>query len=239
MIEYKETIKSFSLHNDLLKDVDFYDFMNHGYSPYSKLVENYKLRYWASLYLKILDNIETKDKTLLDVGCGRGGGIALYKKFYNLKEINACDITDKNIDYCKQKHKGINFKVCNAENLIYADNQFDIVTNVESMCYYKNKKQFLLEVKRVLKKDGIFICTDCNKEVFESFYKNRSMFSFFKVEDILDNVNEACYKTLEDLKKWPDSKAKDLTKNILEGKIKKYGTNQDCFNIYTVNFIRP
>ena len=41
MIEYKETIKTFSLHNDLLKDVDFYHFMNHGYSPYSKLVENY------------------------------------------------------------------------------------------------------------------------------------------------------------------------------------------------------
>ena len=62
MIEYKETIKTFSLHNDLLKDVDFYHFMNHGYSPYSKLVENYKLRYWASLYLKILDKILNGEK---------------------------------------------------------------------------------------------------------------------------------------------------------------------------------
>ena len=65
MIEYKETIKTFSLHNDLLKDVDFYHFMNHGYSPYSKLVENYKLRYWASLYLKILDTLKSVILTLL------------------------------------------------------------------------------------------------------------------------------------------------------------------------------
>lgn len=236
MIEYKETIESFTEHNKTLNTVNFYDFMNHGYSPYSKLVKNYELRYWATLYLRILDNIETKDKIMLDVGCGRGGGAALYKKFYNFKEINACDITDKNIDYCKQKHKGIKFKVCNAENLIYEDNQFDIVTNVESMSYYKNKKQFLLEVKRVLKKGGTFICTDCNLEVLKSFYENKTLFSFFKVEDILNNVNEACYKTLDDLKKWPNSKAKDTTKNILEIMIKKYGTNRDCFNIYTCRF---
>ncbi len=37
---------------------------------------------------------------------------------------------------------------------------FDVVFVIEALCYSTQKKQVLKEVKRVLKKDGIFIVID-------------------------------------------------------------------------------
>jgi O-methyltransferase len=126
------------------------DFMNHGYYPTSSLLndKNETFKNQKSLYLSLFKDVDTNNKVILDVGCGRGGGINTLDKYFNFKEIYACDVNEKNIQYCKNNNSSnINYKTLNALNLEYPDNFFDIVTNVESSHCYENPSLFFLEIK--------------------------------------------------------------------------------------------
>lgn len=193
---------------------NWYNFMNHGYyPPYSFLDKSLVLKNSASLYLNILENIDTDNKKLLDVGCGRGGGVQTYNKYLNLKSIDACDINPVSINYCKQNQPNINFKLCNAEVLDYQDSTFDIVTNVESSYYYTDINKFFKEVRRVLSPTGTFCYTDIlvNSEIHRNnILPQSNLFSEVETRDITENVLEACHDLLknslhnfdEPLRKW-------------------------------------
>ena len=196
------------------------DFMNHGYYPSYTFIkkEDIDFKNQLSLYLSLFDNLKIKIKNILEVGCGRGGGIKKISKYFNFKEIHACDLNQENIKYCKTNNKkNINFKVSNAENLDYEDNYFDIVINVESSYNYKNYPLFFNEVKRVLKPDGIFLYADLGKTIHrfpEFFY----MFKNIIRTDITENVANSCkddienFKNLkirEDVKQWLIALTKD------------------------------
>ena len=67
---YDEINQFFNTYNKI-------EFMNHGFFPNDKILKQKDLlfKYEATLYLKVLENIKTKGLTLLDIGCGRGGGL--------------------------------------------------------------------------------------------------------------------------------------------------------------------
>jgi len=240
MEKYRQLVADYTAHNNLLNQFDFYHFMNHGYDPVSKifwddsksLFKNFIMKREASLYLKLLENIDTNNKVILDVGCGRGGGPGLYKACFNFAEVHACDLVDANIDYAKSQFKDIKFKCCNAENLTYEKNKFDIVTNVESMSLYKDKEKFLKNVVKVLKKDGLFICADCSYKSLETMYKNQHLFKSITPVDITQNVAQACLKNIEEYSKWKDCEAKEFTISMLKEKYEFYSTRKDIFNIF-------
>ena len=177
-------------------DNKWLNFMNHGYyPPYPFLDKELVLKNSASLYLNVLKNIDTSEKKLLDIGCGRGGGVEIYNKYLEFKSIDACDLTPVSIDYCKSTQPNINFKVCDAESLDYEDCTFDIVTNVESSHCYSDLNSFYKEVHRVLKPTGIF----CYADVFDNHNKDRKFalydsnyFSKIETRDITKNVLDSC-----------------------------------------------
>ena len=78
------------------------DFMNHGYAPSLNIIddEDYIFKNQISLYLQMFDNIDMKNKNILEIGCGRGGGISAIQKYLNPKELYACDLNYMNIEYC-------------------------------------------------------------------------------------------------------------------------------------------
>jgi ubiquinone/menaquinone biosynthesis C-methylase UbiE len=189
------------------------DFMNHGYYPSHDFIkkEDQDFKNQLSLYFSLFDNLKFKNKNILEIGCGRGGGIKALNKYFNFKEVHACDLNEKNIEYCKTNNDtNIKFKVSDAQNLDYPDNYFDIIINVESSYNYENFSLFFNEVKRVLKPDGIFLYTDTGPAIY--FFPN--FFHLFKNiirTDITDNVANACkddienFKNLkikEDVKEW-------------------------------------
>lgn len=175
---------------------NYYNYLNHGYHPpYNNLFGYHKIfKHQASLYLHLFDDIDTKNKSLLEVGCGRGGGINLLSQMFDFKNIDACDLSEANINHCQKHADGIKFKVADAENLDYENNQFDIIINVESSCYYKKPERFFSKVQKLLKPNGVFLYTD----VFEPqniLYVEQRLPLFFKnikKEDITHNVIQAC-----------------------------------------------
>lgn len=187
--------------NNFYTDVNIFfestniDFMNHGYYPTSNLIKNKKetFKNQKSLYLSLFDNIIIKDKNILEIGCGRGGGIKTLNQYFNFKEVYACDLNEKNIDYCKNNSpKNINFKVLDAINLDYPDQYFDIIVNVESSHCYSSPEMFFLNVKKILKPDGIFLYADCGQTI-QSFSNFLHLFKNIIRKDITENVRDSCF----------------------------------------------
>jgi ubiquinone/menaquinone biosynthesis C-methylase UbiE len=211
-------------------------FMNHGYSPSSSLIKDSNLDFknQITLYLSLFDKIKTDGVSILEVGCGRGGGINELSKYFNFKEIYACDINKNNINFCQNTHsKNINFSVCNAEKLNYDDNKFDIVINVESSHLYKDFGSFYKEVKRVLKPDGVFLYTDTGTNIhfFPFFFY---LFKNIIRKDITENVRNACMEDIENFKNIDvDDEVKDFMINLRKIKYQEYSLTNNQYIRYT------
>ena len=183
-------------------------FMNHGFFPNSKILkqEDLLFKYEATLYLELLKNIKTENLTLLDIGCGRGGGLDIFKKYLKLKKVYGCDINNMAIEYCKKNYKDIDFKVCSSDKLTYDNNSFDLITNVESFHCYKNKENFFKETARVLKTNGRLLMTDINLNNLLLDNSFKGYFEITECTDITPNVAFACKHNIKNFNKNIENK---------------------------------
>ncbi len=92
----------------------------------------------------------------LDLGCG----IGQYSKelmSYGY-EVTSSDISDIALEKVKEFNSNV-IKLDMKEKLPFSDNEFDLVFANLSIHYFSDKdtKKLMLEIKRILKKDGLFI----------------------------------------------------------------------------------
>lgn len=163
-------------------------YLNPGYSP-AFLEDPFK--YNISLYLYMLEGITTEGKELLDVSCGRGGGVATYAKYHNLSRVVGSDLNSRYIEFCEKNYPNIDFYLMNAENLKFDENSFDIITNVDSSFQYTDYEAFYKGVARILKPGGIFSYADCFTDE-SRFLDHSRLFAQIDRYDITKNVVEAC-----------------------------------------------
>lgn len=147
-------------------------FMNYGYASDNGEFENIKLKsediadkYSSQLYDHVAGNGKLKDKDVLEVGCGRGGGASYLARYYKPKSYTGLDISKKTTDFCNNHYnvEGLKFVTGHAEQLPFEDAGFDAVVNVESARVYGNIPKFFQEVYRVLKPEGKFLFADMIK----------------------------------------------------------------------------
>ena len=111
------------------------------------------------LALELIGNTDLRDRTVLDVGCGRGGTVALMVETFGAKATGV-DLAPEAIAFCRKTHADARFEVGDAEHLPFEDGTFDVVTNIESSHTYPNLRAFFAEVSRVLTQGGLFLYTD-------------------------------------------------------------------------------
>ena len=160
-----------------------------------------------SLYMSELDDYEIK--TLLDVGCGRGGFI----KRCLTKGIDAkgCDLSQVMVDACKEDGLDV---ICGDISMVNA--KFDAIVSIFDVLNFMDKNQlnrFLDEVSKRLNDNGIFIADINTKfgfsEVAEGVMSNEDEDGFLNVEAVFSNdkltttftmfeKNGSCYKKYQD-----------------------------------------
>jgi SAM-dependent methyltransferase len=101
-------------------------------------------------------------RRVLDVGCGRGGTVALLATELDAAEAVGVDLSPEAVEFCRRthRHEAARFEVGDAEQLPFEDARFDVVTNLESSHTYPNLRAFLSEVARVLVPGGRFLHAD-------------------------------------------------------------------------------
>jgi ubiquinone/menaquinone biosynthesis C-methylase UbiE len=139
------------------------NFMNYGYNSLNGeektfLYEEDEMnRYCIQLYDRVVRYSDLKDKDILEVGSGRGGGASYVARYYFPKSYTGLDISTGLIDFCNVYYgtPGLKFTRGAAENQPFTDKVFDIVINIESARCYGNLNTFFQEVNRVLKPGGL------------------------------------------------------------------------------------
>ena len=172
-------------------------FMNYGYSepgvsiPLDETDE--KDRYTVQLYHHMAEMSDLKNKDVVEVGSGRGGGLAYIARKYIPATATGIDIENSLVVFSNKFHKwpNLSFMTGDAQNLPLGDNSCDVVLNVESSRYYSSVKTFFMEVHRVLRPGGYFLYTDF-REIHRWPYLmamlNESGFNVIEERDISSNI---------------------------------------------------
>ena len=106
-----------------------------------------------------------KDKIILDVACGSGYG-SNYLAKRGAKKVIGLDYSKEAVDYAQENfsYKNLKFIFGDAHELPFKDAYFDIIVGFEMIEHLIDPRRFFKEVKRVLKKDGIFLISTPNEE---------------------------------------------------------------------------
>jgi phthiocerol/phenolphthiocerol synthesis type-I polyketide synthase E len=112
------------------------------------------------LAFELIGHSQLNGRKVLDVGCGRGGTVALLAEKFAAHPTGV-DLSPEAIAFCRSTHgPGKTFEVGDAEHLPFGDGSFEVVTNMESSHTYPNLRGFFSEVRRVLAQGGTFLYTD-------------------------------------------------------------------------------
>ncbi|MGO9696635.1 MAG: class I SAM-dependent methyltransferase [Mycobacterium sp.] len=154
-----------------LEDVGVADssfFLNYGYLPTDSNNESsFTIRPGTfnansvRLVFEVIGSVDLNDRTIVEIGCGRGGNSALVAEKFSAQVIGV-DMSSEAIAFCSRTHRGdsIDFKVGDALNIPLADGFCDAVLNVESSHSYGNLPKFLGEVHRICRSGAWFLHTD-------------------------------------------------------------------------------
>ena len=185
-------------------------FMNLGFvelgpepMPFALAPPEEPFRPFIQMYRHVLKHADLKDKDVLEIGCGAGGGAAFIARNYQPKSMTGIDLLPVNIAEAEARGAvpGLTFAVGDATALEFPDNSFDVVVNIESSHCYSSIEKFFSEVKRVLKPGGVFLYAD-HRPVQDEWGPDRTLaaleqqiretgLSLLNYEDITPNINAA------------------------------------------------
>lgn len=141
-------------------------FMNFGYYDKSTTLELHPEdeynRYPLQLYHHMAEMVDLKNKDIVDIGSGRGGGLYFISKYYKPASLRGIDKGKDSIDFSRKfhKHDKLMFVHGDAQDLPIENESCDVILNVESSHRYGSMDLFLKEVNRTLRPGGYFLFTD-------------------------------------------------------------------------------
>ena len=144
-------------------------FMNYGYAEvglnYKTIILNdpdEPYRMPIQLYHHLASSVSLEGKDVLEVSCGRGGGAAFVNQYHHPRSLVGIDRTSRAIAYCRRQHHqpGLSFMEGDAEAIVFGNECFDIVLNVEASHLYCFVDTFFAEVRRVLRHGGYLLMAD-------------------------------------------------------------------------------
>ena len=148
-------------------------FMNYGYAPRPAdagtdaalphlETDDEPNRYCIQLYHHVVGSVDLRDRRVLEIGSGRGGGSRFLQHYYRPAAMVGVDFSKQAVRLCRRTHKqaGLSFVHGDAEDLPLDPESFDVVVNVESSHCYASMARFVGEVTRVLRPGGHFLFAD-------------------------------------------------------------------------------
>lgn len=199
----------------------------------NRIIEYYSSQYygkghkrfknWIEPFLKIphfkkakeLLHLKTGKQKILDIGCGRGWLLFACREL-NM-EVVGTEISELSSKFAREELK-LEVIPEDVTNCNFPDKGFDIINAAHSFEHLPNPKEVMLEVKRILKKDGCLVLTIPNMESFNAKITGKNWFPL----DIPHHYYHYSLKTINNL----------LAVNGLKIKKINYGsTEYDLFSI--------
>jgi len=165
---------------------------------------------------------------VLDAGCGIGGSSIWLSKNFGVKVIGIT-LSQKQVEtankFAKRHSVDHLVKFYNRDFLDtkFEDESFDIIWGIESVCHAENKKEFISEAWRILKKDGKLIVAD-GFITRESFTKDEQKLinkwcngwavpNLARVDEFEGYLRELGFRNIE---------FSDVTQNVMKSSLRIY-----------------
>eukprot|EP01051_Picozoa_sp_SAG22_P012150 SAG22_NODE_1238_length_5049_cov_42.930707_4_plen_357_part_00 len=179
-----------------------------AYAEEEDKLERYSLQLYRKLALSLPGGLA--GQRLLEVGSGRGGGLAHLARTQAaagapMAAAVGGDLCAQQVALCRTRFgadgpdgaAGLRYVEADAENLPFEDGEFDAVINVESSHCYPDVAKFLRECERVLAAGGHLGIVDFRKvegrlPLFEAALHAVDGLTVVHEEDITPNVIAAC-----------------------------------------------
>jgi ubiquinone/menaquinone biosynthesis C-methylase UbiE len=123
---------------------------------YDKLwVQKYSLSPTRAYILQAVSEIIKDDKVrILDLGCGPGQLISeMHEKYKNI-QITGIDFSDKMLEISKSRNPYAEHIMLDVSDLNKLNAKFDVIICTHSLPYYKDPRQVMKELNRLLHDDG-------------------------------------------------------------------------------------
>jgi len=173
---------------------------NYGFAP---APGDHPQRFQHQMYMELLNMAKESGRLkphtdLLEVSCGRGGGLAhLVRNWPGSLDATGLDLSENALRACRKAHgdlPNLKFVRGSALELPFPNESFDVLVNVEASNDYGDFPGFFREVHRVLRPDGVFLYTDTRRareaEHVERSMREAGLIGTFR--DITQNAIEAC-----------------------------------------------
>ena len=168
-------------------------------------------RLWKKKFVDMIDLSFKKKIFILDLGSGTGDIVSQINKKYKQNSNYLSFLVDPSTEMIKEgtkklKGKNIIWVASYGEKLPFKSNKFDLVTMSFSLRNVENIKITLNEVKRVLKKNGQFLCLEFGKIknlAINSIYKTYSDNFIPALGKNITGNKEAYEYLVESIKKFP------------------------------------
>ena len=165
---------------------------------------------------------------LLEVSCGRGGGLAhLAARWPGSLEAVGLDLSENALRACRAAHgrlDNLTFMRGSALALPFADASFDVVLNVEASNDYGDFAGFFAEVHRVLRPGGVFLYCDSRREEdavrVPQLLAQAGLHGEFR--DITANVLEACRLDSARRRRLIEDRAPWILRTLLGKELRSY-----------------
>jgi SAM-dependent methyltransferase len=95
------------------------------------------------------------DRDLLDVACGSGYALPLIAR--HARTVTGCDRDPTNIRDSRKALPDGSFFICDAENLPFPQNSFDVVACLEAIYYFQRWQAFVHDMGRLLRSGGTLV----------------------------------------------------------------------------------
>lgn len=149
-------------------DAEDFDFINLGFldgdDPVGAPADRPQIaeRLSERLYDRALAGVDIAGATVLEVGCGRGGGCAHMVRTRAPAQAIGVDLSAPLVEWCRRRYRlpQLRFEQGDAQLLPLAGGSVDVVVNVESSHCYPSRSAFFAEVRRVLRPGGRLALAD-------------------------------------------------------------------------------
>ncbi len=115
--------------------------------------------FWHKAKLTLIDTllsrVSLKDVSILNVGAGDGSDLKIINKY---GKITVIDTNEQAIEHIPENLCVLK-KYCNAEDISFPENSFDIVVAFDVLEHIENDNKAIAEFRRILKVDGYLIIT--------------------------------------------------------------------------------
>jgi ubiquinone/menaquinone biosynthesis C-methylase UbiE len=202
---------------------------------YNKIAEEFHQRNAVSIYSKeyeIFESLVGKGSKIIDIGCGTGRDAEeLIRRGFDYTGIDA---SKGMLKVARNRVKGGKFEIGDFYKLDFEDDTFDGFWAAASLFHVPKKDidKVVLEIKRIIKKDGIgFISVKQKRTIDEGIIKEtrgggiKRYFSFYVKNELKDILERNGFSVLNITKMQDDTRNQAIWICYFVKKIKKYLNN--------------